>query len=193
MKRIAEQVELVSTPRTLVPIGADQIVIRTPGPAQVMLFDRPLTDVRIRLDAAREARANPPEGADLRALRLAAERAEEWHAYAVAWRALRMIDDPAWQVDALDALDRGDLERGDYPELQYGAAFLEELHEHLDHDAAAVWAFLGHVGKCTTRSGVKARIAEEAQKLAASFREGVGAGGSDDPGPALEVAAADRA
>lgn len=189
MKLINTTAEPVTLPRVRVPLGAGSIVLRIPGPAQAGTYGRPLADMQTRHAEAVAARKDPPDGADLRALRLALEQAEEWQAFALAWRALRMVDDPAWQIDALDLLDAGKLDRGAYPELQYGAAFLEELHEHLGMSAGAVWAFLGAAGAVGNRPVLTAGQAAEVNKLAATFLQADGTDGSDVGGP--PVAASD--
>lgn len=175
----------VALPRVRIPLAGSHVVIRAPGPGLLTVYNKPIRDMNVRgADvAARRAAAaadplTPLEA--LRSLRHEMEQHAAWGAYATAWLVLRMVEDPAWEIETLAALDRGDLDRGPYPELQYGEAFMTELHEATGYDAGAVWAFLNAASSCVTSAGLTEAQAREVATLAEHFPAAGGVDGPDD-------------
>lgn len=147
-------------PHVAIPFGNTSIRIRIPNPARVSVLHRASRDMSERLEQAKASGAGRRE----------IDRLTECQSYATAWIVLQMIDDPSWQIDALDAVERGDFDRGEYPELQYGAAFMDEVHEAAGYNTAAVWDLLNGAAAYLMGSALTDRQAQEVSRTAEHFQ-----------------------
>lgn len=153
----------VSLPRVRVPFGQTSIVVRIPNPGRLPVINRPLRDLAARLAESTGGRAEQ-------------EQHGEWLNYAAGWLVLRMVDDPAWTIDTLGELEAQSLDRESYPELQYGALFLDELAAAAGYQLAEVWRFLNAAQGLTGGIGLTEVQAREVDQTARSFPA---AGGGD--------------